>query len=482
MYGQLLAESLALSGLGNDPAAPPSCCYADVSGQIITAPSALDAALEKATSTLDAGPGHRFPSSASATASTATALPTVVLYAPLGGDCTATWHAILKARAAAAALQYVLRPVLSDASCSADPCDALGTETPALLPGFGVEMVLKNMEYSARDDASPGATAALDASSSSALDASSNADAAETSLVDFYASLEGGHAQAGEAAASLQQLRRQVALTVDAGADSKLSESAVKDLGLQAAQAILASEDPLAILTEVAQQFPSLALALSQRPVTAAVRSSVEALQHVALSLGSRGALLINGVLFDHMRPTLEIHRLLPRLQAEVALAQQLKGLGLSDLDVVEVLKLRALAGADAKGGRFAKGGEGEAFASDEEEEEEEEEGEGMGGQESAFGTRLDIADLIGEDTPMPFGNDIEKDADYSVCWLQKAYSIQCFLWPCFLILPCAPKIDLHFSSITYESFKIILFSFFFLLLCRSNSRSIASTTSLCPS
>lgn len=60
----------------------------------------------------------------------------------------------------AAGLRYVYRPVLL-ASCGtaslgggaeAGACDGLGAEGPLVLPGFGVEAVLKNMEYSAMDD------------------------------------------------------------------------------------------------------------------------------------------------------------------------------------------------------------------------------------------------------------------------------------------------------------------------------------------
>ena len=60
----------------------------------------------------------------------------------------------------ATGLRYVYRPVLL-ASCGtashgggteAGACDGLGAEGPLVLPGFGVEAVLKNMEYSAMDD------------------------------------------------------------------------------------------------------------------------------------------------------------------------------------------------------------------------------------------------------------------------------------------------------------------------------------------
>lgn len=55
-----------------------------------------------------------------------------------------------------AALWYIYRPVLLE-GCSSDredtnQCFDLGTGDSLQLPGFGVEMAVKNMEYSALDD------------------------------------------------------------------------------------------------------------------------------------------------------------------------------------------------------------------------------------------------------------------------------------------------------------------------------------------
>lgn len=51
----------------------------------------------------------------------------------------------------------------------------------------------------------------------------------------------------------------------------------LKDLGLQAAQRILAAADPLAALADVAQNFPALAGALSRLEVAAPLRAEVAA-------------------------------------------------------------------------------------------------------------------------------------------------------------------------------------------------------------
>ena len=53
-------------------------------------------------------------------------------------------------------LRYVVRPILLR-GCTArgeelDPCATLGSGSGLQIPGFGVEMAVKNMEYSALDD------------------------------------------------------------------------------------------------------------------------------------------------------------------------------------------------------------------------------------------------------------------------------------------------------------------------------------------
>lgn len=56
------------------------------------------------------------------------------------------------------------------------PCVSLGTEEQLVLPGYGVEAVLKNMEYSAMDDKSKADAAAAAAAKKATLAAASNSD------------------------------------------------------------------------------------------------------------------------------------------------------------------------------------------------------------------------------------------------------------------------------------------------------------------
>ena len=52
-----------------------------------------------------------------------------------------------------AKLGYAYRPVLLEGCQGADTCAQLGVGGALQLPGYGVEMAIKNMEYSALDDA-----------------------------------------------------------------------------------------------------------------------------------------------------------------------------------------------------------------------------------------------------------------------------------------------------------------------------------------
>lgn len=98
-----------------------------------------------------------------------------VLYGPLGSTCTKPLHKALKKAADKGSIVYTLRPVLPSSSSTADsstctagsgtcglgstctaeevgPCGRYGADEPLLLPGWGMEAVLKNTEYSAMDE------------------------------------------------------------------------------------------------------------------------------------------------------------------------------------------------------------------------------------------------------------------------------------------------------------------------------------------
>ena len=193
MFRQLAAEG-GNAGAGADAADSPAagarrpCCFALLRGTAYSEPAALKAALEAALASGDgdgteggAGAVYPFdhvyasPAAAGAPPLNATAshgtLP-VELFAPIGSPCAAQLHDVLSkaaeasdaAAAAAAArgaraapprrLAYAWRPLLEAGACGAQahPCTRLGTGERLVLPGYGVELALKNMEYNAQDD------------------------------------------------------------------------------------------------------------------------------------------------------------------------------------------------------------------------------------------------------------------------------------------------------------------------------------------
>jgi hypothetical protein len=100
-----------------------------------------------------------------------------ILYAPPGTDCFLEFHRVLQtavragaAPGAAQPLVYAHRPLLGDAcrEGQATSCHLAGTEEQLVLPGYGVEAVLKNMEYSAIDDKKKEGAAAVPAAAAGA--------------------------------------------------------------------------------------------------------------------------------------------------------------------------------------------------------------------------------------------------------------------------------------------------------------------------
>ncbi len=81
----------------------------------------------------------------------------------------------------------------------------------------------------------------------------------------------------------------------------------LKDLGLQASQRIVQASDPLRLLTDISQNFPSLAASLSRLPVNASLAAEVRSNQR-SLPAGELPLLLVlafvSGVTFAR-----QIHR-----------------------------------------------------------------------------------------------------------------------------------------------------------------------------
>lgn len=174
------AELAAAAGAASRP-----CCWALLGGRAYTDAQQLretvHAALTDGVHAAEGGVGavypfdHVYASPAAASAPplniTAPGTIPVELFAPIGSRCGAQLHEVLAgaaarsdaaAAAAAAAgapppprLAYAWRPLLDAAACGGSEvhaCTRLGTGDRLVLPGYGVELALKNMEYNAQDD------------------------------------------------------------------------------------------------------------------------------------------------------------------------------------------------------------------------------------------------------------------------------------------------------------------------------------------
>lgn len=174
------AALAAAAGAGSRP-----CCWALLNGRAYTEAGqlreAVHAALAAEAHQAGGGAGAVYPfdhvnASPAAPAAphlniTAPGTVPVELFAPIGSLCGSQLHEVLAAAAArsdaaaaaaAAAgappprrLAYAWRPLFDTAACAGSEvqaCTRLGTGERLVLPGYGVELALKNMEYNAQDD------------------------------------------------------------------------------------------------------------------------------------------------------------------------------------------------------------------------------------------------------------------------------------------------------------------------------------------
>ncbi|KAL4422940.1 hypothetical protein ABPG75_009137 [Micractinium tetrahymenae] len=339
------AELATAAGAGSRP-----CCWALLGGRAYTEAGplreAVHAALAAESHGVEGGVGavypfdHVYASPAALIAPpfniTGRGTVPVELFAPIGSACGAQLHDVLAAAAArsdtaaaaaAAAgapppprLAYAWRPLLEGAACGASDvhaCTRLGTGERLVLPGYGVELALKNMEYNAQDDKKE-----------------ANTDKKQ----------EGGEEEAGEEAAAAE------GEVDDDSEDDGVLQLKLKNLGLQAAQRVLnagaagGEHDPLAVLQEVAQDFPRLVRQVNQQKYGKSLRLAVEGLQRY-VPAGAQ-FLLLNGLVVDTR--DFSLYDLLDTLRREVRLYDALSATGLPPAQVRQAQLLRgAAAGAD---------------------------------------------------------------------------------------------------------------------------------------
>ena len=263
---------------------------------------------------------HTFPGTGAANASQ---LPTVVLYAAFGAPCFPSMHSALAGAAASASIRYVLRPVAPPAGCASPGCGSVRAaattagDEPLLVGGFGVEMALKNMEYKAIDDSAKQAGGGGEGGA----DEQAGLGGAEVRGFQF-----GTLAQRYPGLGAELATFRDALLSGDDGDGSSLKVWDMKDLGVQASARVAASSDPLRLLQDLAQGFPSLAGSLSRMAVNATFVKEVDANQRVVRAGTSH--VMINRVALS--LDTLDAFSLLDAVTTQLAFADALASLNLS--------------------------------------------------------------------------------------------------------------------------------------------------------
>eukprot|EP00878_Enallax_costatus_P030698 GHUV01033475.1.p1 GENE.GHUV01033475.1~~GHUV01033475.1.p1 ORF type:complete len:1023 (+),score=330.57 GHUV01033475.1:219-3287(+) len=332
------------------PAAQESCCFVDVDRNIVTEPGQLAAALKHAAKCKQK-PGKGCNSTQLQEADhvynpdeqdNLDAVIAILHGAP-GTECWSAFHEALKQAATEATdsmpVVYAFRPVLSAACKAAHPCATLGTEEQLVLPGYGVEAVLKNMEYSAMDDKSKADAAAAAANRAAAAAGGDGADLADLGEVKGFKF----DVLAKRKPELVQELMtfRDVLLSSDDEETIKVWE--VKDAGLQAASRVAAASDPLRLLAEISQNFPSIVSSLTRQQVPSSLRSQVQQNQRM-ISPGAN-FIMLNGMLMEVKN--FELYSFLDRLRIELRLSGQLQGLGLDKGLVNKLLETRVDDNAD---------------------------------------------------------------------------------------------------------------------------------------
>mmetsp|Transcript_11957 Transcript_11957/g.33653 ORF Transcript_11957/g.33653 Transcript_11957/m.33653 type:complete len:1727 (-) Transcript_11957:508-5688(-) len=347
------------------PAAEGECCWVQMGSRNFTLADGLREAILSAAAAGDSEHLYSFDHLHSGREG-AEGLPSVVLYGAPGTRCFGSMHAQLAQLAQEGAVLYALRPHLAR-SCAAEAregmadCLQLGTGEALPLPGYGVELAIKNMEYKAMDDSEVKSKAQFSQAAQ---------DMAEGEVVEGF--LFGQLAKRKpEAQADLAAFRDFLLARQTSAEEETLKVWDLKDLGLQAVQRVASSSDPLRLLADISQNFPARATSLSRLEVDGTLRAEVKRIQQVLPS--GTNFLLLNGLMVDV--DTLELYSLAERVRHDARLSQRLAAAGIPPSAIRALMAIRpALA------------------------------------QEDGGDVRVDL----GKSAPVKFLNNLEKDRMYS--------------------------------------------------------------------
>lgn len=235
----------------------------------------------------------------------------VVLYGALGTACFERLHSVLAEAAKQGLVKYVLRPVLpSGCEQAAGRCGSVGTVNSVNLGGYGVELALKNMEYTAIDDS----------------------DIRKGEFTDDPR--EDGSPEGEQAAVEEVDSLNKYLLSpeiVDLASSPEL-----KDLGFQAVQKILGAPDPLRMMQDINQNLPKLVSWLANVHPNETIRSEI--LSNQRMIQAGKNLIAINGALIN--TDNVDIHSLIDLVQGELSIAVKLRQMKIPSLYVRRLLQI----------------------------------------------------------------------------------------------------------------------------------------------
>ena len=183
--------------------------------------------------------------------------PVVVhLYAPMGSKSFLAFHAKLVKRAQKNQIRYILRHTWPAG-------EQKDKELQMQVQGYGVEMAIKNMEYKAVDDQKKEGGASADDGTDQEQ---------EVAGFDFKVLL----ARKPEKEVELLSLRDALLSEAREAESSDIKVWALKDLGVQASQRILQSEEPLRLIRDLSHNLPALVNSISRMRVNSTIRAELE--------------------------------------------------------------------------------------------------------------------------------------------------------------------------------------------------------------
>ncbi|BDA49281.1 UDP-glucose:glycoprotein glucosyltransferase 1 [Coccomyxa sp. Obi] len=253
----------------------------------------------------------------------------IIVYGAIGTECFRLTHAnaLEQSRKSGGKIVYVYRPVLAEGCMAEQPCVGLGSGGGLPLPGFGVELAIKNMEYSALDDSK------VEAEKEAAKEAGEEEEGPlEVEGFLFKRLIERRPDNRQELLSFRDHL---LASSAD---NEALKVWDMKELGLQAAARIVASSEPLRALTQMAQNFPNLAAALSRVAVPKQLRAELKKLHRVLQ--GGSSFMLVNGIPTD--MGNFDLYSLMEQIRKEVRLSDMMKETGLQSEDIAALVQLRS--------------------------------------------------------------------------------------------------------------------------------------------